>query len=193
LQVSTPAVGATLFEDGFESGTLGAWTNVNGLTVQPALVFDGGWAARAASTGTPTYAYGHLSSTVSTATYSFEFLIASQGANNVNLLRLRTANAGSLGAVYVTSSDRLALRNDIANVSTTSTTAVTQGVWHELTVQFTVGDATGSSESIALDGAPVLSRADTLGTTPVGIVQLGESQSSRTYDIAYDDVRVTSP
>lgn len=193
LQVNTPAEGATLFEDGFESGTLNAWTNVNGLTVQPALVFDGGWAARATSTGTPTYAYGHLSSTASTVTYSLDFLIASQGANNVNLLRFRTASGGSLGAVYVTSSDRLALRNDVANVSTTSTTTVTQGVWHELTVQFTVGDATGSSESITFDGAPALSRTDTLGTSPVGIVQLGESQSSRTYDIAYDDVQVTSP
>jgi hypothetical protein len=95
----------------------------------------------------------------------------------------------------VTSTDRLALRNDIANVSTASTVTVAQGVWHSLSVHFVVGDTTGSSQSVTLDGAPVaaLARTDTLGTTPVGIVQLGEASTGRIYDIAYDDVRVTSP
>jgi chitodextrinase len=196
LPVTTPAAGATLFSDGFESGTLAAWTNINNLTAEQALNFSGAWGARATSTaGTAAFAYGPLSSTATTVTYSLEFLIVSQGANNINLLRLRTANGGSLGAVYVTSTDRLALRNDIANVSTTSTTTVSQGVWHSLSVQFVVGDTTGSSESVTLDGVPVtpLSRTDTLGTTPIGIVQLGESATGRNFDVAYDDIRVTTP
>jgi hypothetical protein len=148
------------------------------------------------STTGATYAYGTLAAPATDVTYSLQFLIASQGANNINLLRLRSGGGGgSLGAVYVTSSDRLALRNDIANVSTTSTVVVSQGAWHTLRVHFVVGGVTASLEEVWLDGVKVdaLTRTDTLGTTPIGTAQLGESSTARTYDVAYDDVRVTSP
>jgi chitodextrinase len=197
LPVTTaPATGQLLFSDGFETGNLSKWLSVSGVGVQQGLVFSGLWGARMTTTTGATYAYAALSTPATEVTYSLQFLIASQGANNVNLLRLRTGSGGgSLGAVYVTSADRLALRNDSANVSTTSTTVVSQGVWHTLRVHFLVGGVTASLEEVWLDGVKVdlLTRTDTLGTTPIGTVQLGEGSTARTYDIAYDDVQVTTP
>jgi chitodextrinase len=196
LTVTTPAAGGqVLFSDGFETGNMSKWTLVNGVAAQQALVFSGLWGARMTSTTGATYAYGTLAAPATDVTYSLQFNIASQGANNINLLRLRNPSNGSLGAVYVTGSDLLSLRNDSASVSTTSTVVVSQGAWHTLRVHFVVGGVTASLEEVWLDGVKVdaLTRTDTLGTTPIGTVQLGESSTARTYDVAYDDVRVTSP
>jgi hypothetical protein len=196
IGVTTPTSTVhTLFADGFETGDLSKWSTISGLTVQQQVVFDGAWAARMTSTGTATYAYGTLSSPATEIHYSLWFRIVSQGANNINLLRIRTASKASLGAIYVTGSDSLSVRNDVAAVSTQSSTIVTQGVWHSLQVHVLVGGATGSLEEVWLDGVKVdaLTRTDSLGTAAVGIVQLGESSTARTYDVAYDDVQVTTP
>jgi chitodextrinase len=192
---TTLASGATLFSDGFESGGLSNWTVDTGVSAQQSLVFDGSWAARMTSAGAQTYATKTLSSTVTEATYSLEFRIVSQGANNINLIKFRTGANASIGAIYVTSTDSLALRNDVAGVSTTSTTNVSQGVWHSLRWHVIIGGTTSSLAEVWLDGVKVdaLTRTDSLGTAPVGIVQLGENSTGRTYDVAYDDVLVTTP
>ncbi|MCA1678954.1 MAG: hypothetical protein LC777_08435 [Actinobacteria bacterium] len=46
-----------------------------------------------------------------------------------------------------------------------------------------------------LDGAKLsaLSKAESLGTTPVGRVQLGDDSTGKTYDVAYDEVVVDVP
>jgi glucose/arabinose dehydrogenase len=186
------APAAALFADGFETGDLSRWTGGTGLAVQGQHVFAGAFAARGASTGSPTWAYRQLSAAASDVSYSMRFRVASQGANNVSLAKLRTAAGGPVLAVYRGSSGRLGVINETGPASRTSAAAVSAGAWHLLRVRARVNGASGQTQ-VFLDGAELaeLGRTESLGTTPIGRVQLGDNQSGRTYDVAFDDVEVT--
>src|ERR671930_2390943 len=189
---SDPALAATpsasLLNDDFETGDLSKWTSVNGLVVQQAEVYGGSWAARATSTGSPMYAYAQLASSYSNLYYRVRFKILSQGANTVTLLRFRTASNGPLASVFVGSSGNVGYKNDLANTTTTGTTRATLGTWRELQAHVLVNGST-SHIDVWLDGNLILSSAsESLGTTGVGRVELGDSASGRTYDVAFDDV-----
>lgn len=183
--VTTPDV----FADDFESGDLSRWSTVNGVVIQQSDVFAGSWAARAAGTGTPASSTAQLAKSVPSLDARVEFNVESQGANSVTLLRFRTAAAASLVSVYVSSTGKLGLRNDVTSTATTSTTAVAPGVWHLLELHATVGDPS-SRVDVFLDGTevPALSGPATLGTTPIGRLEIGESASGRTFSVAFDNV-----
>jgi chitodextrinase len=193
--VTTPSGGALVFADGFESATMGAWTSNTGIQAQQFEVFDGFWAARMTSTGTQTWAWEQLPAGYTDVDYSLEVKVLSQAANNLNLLKFRTATGTAIGGIYLTTSGALAVRNDAAGVSTTSQVVVSRGAWHSVEMHVVVGGASGSLTEVSLDGVPVdaLTTTNTLGTTPVGRVQLGENSTGRTYDVAFDDVAVTTP
>jgi chitodextrinase len=193
--VTTPSGGALVFGDGFESATMGAWTSNAGIQVQQFEVFDGLWAARMTSTGTQTWAWEQLPAGYTDVDYSLEAKVLSQGANNLNLLKFRTATGTAIGGIYLTTTGALAVRNDAAGVSTTSQAVVTRGAWHSVEMHVVVGGASGSLTEVSLDGVPVdaLTTTNTLGTAAVGRVQLGENSTGRTYDVAFDDVAVTTP
>jgi len=193
--VTTTSGGMVVFSDGFESGTMGAWTSNTGMQVQQAQVFDGNWSARMTSTGSQTYAYDQLSSTYSELSYTVAVKVVSQGANNVNVLKFRTATGSAIAGLYLTSTSALALRNDVSSVSTTSGAVVTPGVWHTVELHAVVGGAAGSLTEAWLDGVKVdaLTTTNSLGTTAVGRLQLGENSTGRTYDFAFDDVHVATP
>jgi hypothetical protein len=188
--VTTPVL---LFSDGFESGNLSKWTSVNGLTVQQQEVQAGTYAVRAKSTGTATHAYKDLSPTQNELYYRVWFKILSQGSNSVYLQRFRTSNNGALLGVLVTSTGKLSTRNDVAGVTTTSTTVVPPGVWHELQVRVLI-NGTASQTEVWLDGTRIdsLSQTQNLGTTPIGRIQLGDSSTGRTYDVALDQVALST-
>jgi hypothetical protein len=190
VSVTTPLL---LFSDGFESGNLSQWTSVSGLTVQQSHVYAGQYAARSRSTGTATYAYKQLSQTQNKLYYRLWFKIISQGANSVYLQRFRTGSNGAIMGVFISSTGKLAYRNDIAGVTTTSTTVVTQGTWHELQVRVLINGAAGETE-VWLDGTRVeaLSKIQNLGSTFIGRIQLGESSSGRTYDVALDQIALST-
>ncbi len=186
---ATPA--ARLFSDGFESGNMSAWTNPIGLSVQQQEVFAGGYAARATSSGAATWAYAQLNPAQSQLYYRSRFKIISQGANNVYLLKFRTATGTSLLGAYVSSTGKLGYRNDIAATSSTSATSVTLGEWHDLQMRVLI-NGTSSQTEVWLDGTRIdaLSKTESLGTAPLGRVQLGDNSTGRTYDVAFDGVEV---
>ena len=62
---STPTPAPVVFQDGFESGNLSAWTTNGGLTVQTATVHAGSFAAQANTTNGTTYAKKVLPATYS--------------------------------------------------------------------------------------------------------------------------------
>lgn len=179
----------TLFSDGFESGSLSAWTASSGLVPQQAEVATGSWAARGTSTGGVTYAAKQLAQTYSELRFRTRFKVLSQGQNPINLLRLQTSGgAASLLTLFQSISGNLMLRNDVSGVSIWSSAVPARGVWHEAEVRLKVGSP-GETE-VWLDGARLagLSGAQSVGTTPIGRLLLGDSVKGRTYDVAFDDV-----
>jgi hypothetical protein len=117
---------------------------------------------------------------------SFEIISQS---TNVLFLRFRAGNSGLIAGVGVNAKDKLLLRNDVANTTSTSTRVVTPGVWHEVQLHALVS-GTSSTLEVWLDGVRVndVSGTTSLGTTPIGRLQIGDNTASRTYDVAYDDV-----
>lgn len=180
-----------LFSDDFESGSLSNWV-VTGLGVQPQEVYDGVYAARGTSTGAATWAYKQLGAAQHNVYYRLHFKIISL-ASNMYLMRFRTNSGTSLLGMYVTSTGKLAYRNDIAGVATTSTTNVSNGVWHDLQVHVFINGASGQTE-VWLDGVRIdaLSKTESLGSTSVRRIQVGENATGRTYDIAFDNVAVNT-
>jgi hypothetical protein len=64
--------------------------------------------------------------------------------------------------------------------------------WHQLEVRVTINDA-NSQVQTWLDGQPLadLSRTESLGTSPIGRLQLGENIGGRSYELALDDLAQT--
>ena len=191
--VTTPASGGTvLFSDGFESGTLNAWTNQGGVSVQGSEVYAGVWAARAVASSGAAWAWHGLSPSLNALYYRVRFKIVSVGPNNLYILKERTATGSSVAGFYISSTDgTLNYRNDAAAVTLRSTTPVSAGAWHELQVRLKIAGSSGEVETW-LDGGRVaaLSRTDNFGTNPIGRVQIGDNTGARTFDLAIDDVVV---
>jgi hypothetical protein len=185
---ATPTPSASpIFSDGFESGSLGAWTTKTGLVVQTALVHQGTFGARGTTTVGATYAKKALPATYGEGYLRTWFDLASF-SSQVNLLRLRTAADASLGYVFVTTGGKLAFRNDVAATTVTTATTVATGSWHSLELRMAVAGTTSTAE-VWYDGAKVIGIPTTnLGTTPIGKIQIGEVTAGRTYDVAFDKV-----
>ena len=180
---------ARLFVDNFESGTLANWTS-NGLVVQQQEVFAGDFAARATSTGSAAWAWASVPAH-NELFFRMRFKRISQGANSVYLQKFRTGTGSSLFGLSVGSTGLLGYRNDVVGQSKTSSTVVTTGAWHEVQVRLRVDGANGQTE-VWLDGARIdaLSNTESLGTSPIGRVQVGENSPGRTFDVAFDDIVV---
>jgi hypothetical protein len=190
--LSDPASATTplLFTDDFESGDMSNWTFTTGLNVQSQDVYAGTYAAQGISTGTATWAYKQLDAGQNDIYYRLRFKINSLGSTTY-LMRFRTVTSTSLLGVYLTNAGKLAYRNDIAGTPTISNTSVTNGVWHALQVRVLI-NGTESQTEVWLDGVYIddLSNIESLSTTPVRRVQMGENSSGRTYNILFDNVTV---
>jgi hypothetical protein len=188
VTVST-STGGPLFFDGFESGNLSNWSSATNIIVGTQVVDTGTHAARATSTGTgATSAYKALTDPVADLYYRLRFRILSQGPNSVDLLRVMSG-ATSIATVYVTSADMLALKNNFTNKATTSTATVGQGAWHDVQIEVMPNGASGQV-NVWLDGVKVgaLSGTGSWGTAEPDRVLFGNRASSRSYNIAFDNI-----
>jgi hypothetical protein len=170
---------------------MSAWTTNAGLTVQQAEVLTGAYAARGTSSNGTTSAVKTLSTAQTQLYYRVRFKLVSAAPQGVYLQRYRTAGNSSQIGVMVSSAGKLAYRNDVSGVTTTTTTAVTVGAWHEIQIHVVVNGTSGLAE-VWYDGAQVSSKAENFGTTGIGKVQLGDNATGKTYDVAFDDVAVSS-
>ncbi len=187
VSVTTPMGVAPIFADGFETGTLSAWTSSSGLAPQGATVHGGSFAVEGATTNGGTYAKKTLPAAYGDGFGRLYFNVKS-ASSQVNLLRFRTAADGSLGYLFVTPTGQVGLRNDVA-ATTTMSSAVAGAGWHSIELHMTV-NGTGSSIEAWLDGVrlgDVSPSGVNLGTTPIGRLQIGEVQAGRTYDVVFDD------
>lgn len=117
-------------------------------------------------------------------------------ATAFTVVKLRTAADRAIAGIVVNALRRLQLRNDVTATSTTgSAPALTLDAWHRIDFAATTA-GTASTTLVRQDGATVgvisASNVD-LGPTPVGMLQLGELGTGRTFTAQWDDVRVTSP
>jgi hypothetical protein len=184
-----------LFTDGFESGGFSAWTSVaGGLVAQQAVVRDGAWAARAATSGTATYARAALSSG-QTNLYTRLFFQLRSHTTRVGLLDVETAPGVPLVSLALDRKNKLFTINRLTGTQTSSPTPVVvgPGIWHELQLHVLVGGASSQIE-VFVDGIsdPALAQTLSLGTTPLDGLQIGDPSTSRTFDLVLDGVAVNS-
>jgi len=184
---ATPGV---LFSDGFESGNLANWTSSTGVVVQQQVVYSGSWAARATSTGGASYAYKSFSPTLGELYADAHFKAASQGTTNVSIMRLRTSSAGAILSIMRRSDGKLLYYNEVTGVTTVGP-SIALGTWHELEAHVVIAGSS-SQVDIWLDGTRTVGKTDSLGTSAVGRVYIGEPATGRTFDMTLDDVVVST-
>ncbi len=183
--------GGILFGDDFESGDLSAWTAVEGLGIDKEA-FESTYGARAAGRGNSAFATKDLTAPQHDVYYGFRFRLQEEHPS-INLAKLRTADGAALLGLFVTDTARLGYRNEVAGASVTSALSSTSETWHSFQVHLLV-DGDASRLEVWLDGRIVddLSGGLALGDEPVGQVQLGENLKDRTYDVAFDDLVVST-
>jgi hypothetical protein len=180
-----------LFRDGFESGDLSHWTNVDGLGVDDSLVYSGAFGARASTTGNPSSALLELGTPTTELFYDVRVKFVSMGTQ-ATLLRISTATGVPVVRVFATISGALGYQNMRKQTAVTSTLASLGPGWHNLQVRVLVNGSAGEVE-IWLDGIRVddLARVETLGITPLGEIELGDDTSGHVFDAALDQVAVS--
>jgi hypothetical protein len=189
--VTTPD--AVVFGDDFESGDLSHWTRVIGtLGVQQQEVANGTWAARATSIRAPAYASKTLDAAQADLYYRIKFKLISPPTSSLYLGKVRTETNASILGLYISARGKLSYRNDVGQVTRTSSQLVSPGQWHEvqLHVRINHGEPSAGQVEVWYDGTlvPELSRTEDLGAASIGRLQLGENSANRTFDIAFDDV-----
>jgi arylsulfatase A-like enzyme len=192
-QVERTGGPTVLFSDGFEGGSMANWSPVWRVTVQSTIVRTGTHAARATASGQPGFARRSLGRAVGSADLASGVRVLSHNASSaVILLRVVGANGIGLARLLVLPDGRLAYRNDVSGVQRTSTTTMNTA-WHRLELRVTGG--TSGHVQVRVDGAIVsgLNLAEDLGTAQVGSVEIGDHVSGRSYDVAWDNVSVTTP
>jgi fibronectin type 3 domain-containing protein len=191
LSVTTPPPPVPVFADGFESGTLSLWTPTAGLVVEGTTVHGGTHAVEGNTSNSGTYAKVALPGTYGDAYARVWFDVIAQ-PDQVNLLRFRDAAGNSLGYAYIETTGQLGFHDDTTGTNTLSSVVPSPG-WHALELHLGIGSAPGilGTAEVWLDNALVPGLSSTavdVGSTPVGVMQIGEVQTGLTYDVAFDDV-----
>jgi hypothetical protein len=182
-----------LFADGFESGDLSAWTVNSRLVPTTAEYAAGSYGARATATNGDAFAYRDLPATTD-VTVSVMFKVIGDPPGSAYILRTATMSGKYGAGLYRSASGALALRNAVTATTTSSSATVATGAWHELRLhQIIAGPA--SSVVTWLDGVRVddLSAIQDLGIDPIGRFQIGDDNSSRTFDLVFDQALATTP
>lgn len=175
-----------IFTEDFESGGIAKWALSARFTAQQQQVFGGTWAGRATASSAAAYAAANLATPQTDLFFDTRMnLLSSSGTARIP--RLARSTGGGIVSLRVAANGTVSIRNDVSGTVTTSTTKMSKASWHEVQVHARVGS--GSLVETWIDGVRIaaLSFSTSLGTNPVGRVQVG-SQSSVTMDAAYDDV-----
>jgi endoglucanase len=188
--VTVPETGL-LFSDGFESGSLSAWTTMTRMTIRDGGGHSGSFAAVAQSTG----ASGSFSMTAFPEARSEVYVQAwfkvEARSSLMNLLRLQSAGGANIVTVFVSKGGDLMVRNDVRATNLWSPARVGKDVWHQIQLRARVG--TPGLLEVWYDGQRIsqLSMSQNLGTASIGRLLIGDNVSGRTYRSLVDDVSVS--
>jgi fibronectin type 3 domain-containing protein len=184
------ALTTSVFTDGFESGTMGAWSTVTNVAARSTERHTGTYGARATTTGTPTFAQRTFAST-SDVTVEAWFKIVSI-STEASVLVVRTAT-GPLLTLALAKTRKLLTRNAVTGATITSGIAPTAGAWHRLQLHAAIGSP--GVQEVWLDGTKVaaLSLTPNLGSAKIAGFQIGGTEKNRKFDLVFDDVAVRAP
>jgi hypothetical protein len=187
----TPAF-ATVFSDGFESGTTSAWTTDAGVTVESGAPFgpapEGTRYARMSTSGASEYLQESIANQPDL--YVDTKLNVGSAPSGLTLIRLLTGSNGKLVSLKVNKNLKLSVKNHVSGGGPTSGAVLTTNAWHELELHAAVNGGSSLVE-VWLDGVQVSALTSTLslGSAPVGAVQLGNQGSvSGGFDVGFDAV-----
>jgi len=195
------AAGGPLFADGFESGTLGAWTLVRiggdgTATVQTGVVKTGTYAAQfteTATSGSLAYARETLSSDQSQLTVSGDFQITAEGtsAQNVPIIRLFDAGGTRRASLFRQSQSGNKIYVGYNGTNYLTTGLLPLGTWGHFDLHVVAGAGTATLE-VRLNGTVIYSTA--IGTVPaIRTLQIGNETGAQPMAIFVDNIGATTP
>jgi chitodextrinase len=190
---SSPAGAVEVFSDGFESGTLAAWTSTTGFSVQQGITWSGAFAGRATASSGAAHATKSLDAAHADL-YVRAFVHVVSHSGSTPLLRVRSATGKVIASLNVKATDQLVLKNMVSGATLTSTVTMGPGAFRELQLHTFVSGNAGRTD-VWVDGAPVaaLSGTQNLGTSPVDRVVLGRHNGgTKPMDVVFDDVVVST-
>jgi len=189
-----PVSAVGVFSDGFETGDMSRWEDYQGVTVRSGGPYSGAWAARATSAGEPAFAFTNLPVSQKELYTRVRFKLHANASTTTTLLRLLTAGGAGLAKLNVTNSGRLVTSNSVSDVARTTATPVTIGAWHTAQIRL-LADGTASRLELWLDGQKfdAVSIGDSLGTTPIGRIQIGNETAGKTHDFSLETSSPTPP
>jgi hypothetical protein len=195
LAPAAPVAAATQFSDGFESGTLAAWGTTASFSPvsDPTAAYAGSWYGLASTSAGSAYAQASLASAQSEVYVgsAIEVISAPDGAKT--LMRLLTGSGSKILSLRTDRRGRLMFKNHAGSgtVKSSTTLALSGGPWHVIQLHASVNGSASLAE-LWLDGTQVsdLTWSTSLGTQPVGRLQLAHKGSSSGFQIAFDEVLV---
>jgi hypothetical protein len=192
-------VGSALFEDGFESGSLSAWTSVltgaDGSAGVTGEANSGSFAARlsaTATTGSFAYARKTLSESTSDATFYGDFLVAAEGASggNVPLLRIYDSAGTRIVSLYRQNQDGNKIRIGHSGIGATTAARLPLGVWGFFELHLAAGPD-GGTIAVRMNGTTVYEASGAnLGTGSFAALQIGNDTRAQAFTVLADDVGV---
>lgn len=195
-----PPPASTLFSDGFESGTFGAWTTVRSAsggtaTVQSATVRSGSYAATftaSGASGSMAYARKSLGSARSTVSATADFFVRTEGpaGSNIPFLRLYDAAGTRLVSLYRQNQTGGKIYVAYNGIRPQTSATLALNTWARLSLRVVV-NGSASTVEVRLNGAVVHLATTSLGSSGVAAVQVGNDTTTQTFSITVDNVTVT--
>jgi hypothetical protein len=197
-----PAQAASLFSDGFESGTMSAWSTVTAAAggvvgVQSTTVHSGTKAAQLSEAGTSgsiAYARTQLSGDQTDLTATGAFMVTTEGlaSANVPIFRFLDATGARAVSLYRQNQSGNHLWVKVGNGSAAVTTGLLPlSTWGVLSLH-TVVAGSSSTVAVTLNGATIYSTTAATLSSPMRSVQIGNDTGAQAFGIVVDDVQLAN-
>jgi hypothetical protein len=193
-----PALALTVFSDGFESGDLTAWTQLQTgadgkAVVQGATVRTGLLAAQLSETANPgsmVYLRKTFSPLLLNTTASGDFDVLQQGASAVPLLTLLDPASAKVVGIYRQADGSLTLYYGGRSFATGASLPL--ATWGNVSLHAIINGSASTVEA-RLNGALIYrSSAANLGSAGVSSVQLGDDAAAQPFTLVADTIVVQS-
>ena len=200
LVCAGPALAATVFSDGFESGDFSAWSNVQTAgdgtaAIQSAIVSTGALAAQlseSANAASKAFVRKTFNAAQQDVTGSADFRVLKEGATggNVPFFRFLDPSASRLVSVYRQNGSG-AIGLTFPNGTHGSTAAkLPLDTWATVALHVIINGASSTVE-VRLNGTLVYqSTAQSLGTAGVSTLQIGNDTAAQAFTAVVDTVDV---